>query len=368
MMLNSPGCNTCMAPLQPEDGHDLCPSCLVKSLLLALHSSAGTEDAGTPTPPMAESYSEEDAVSMAASELDIRQPESTPASAFFRRAPASTTFTVPPSKEYLRELQACWRDTRAFSRLPSDGRTLAAMQDAAKFGLDHMPAIEPAIASLIVSPDEALRPEARCPRPQCRVTDDLLSKAYDTAARMGRMGNSLSHLMLALSASLQEAAPDVSSTSLSDASLQAFALMSRELGRLMSMLVQTRRQVWLAQSPLSETCRRTLRTVPVEPGHLFGTAALQVLERTVQADQTRQQFSGLRRGMPPPARLRGSMSAPRGRSRPPAQPSGHHGPQRPTERQVRYRDNPAHLPSRQPWAVEPNRRPPRAFRGRGARY
>lgn len=200
----------------------------MKSLLLALHSSAGTEDAGTPTPPMAESFSEEDAVSMAASatlfneynveepshasglgsrssahissdgmgdssmgaiirmalarlQLDIWQPESAPANAFFRRAPPSTTFTVPPSEEYLRELQTCWRDTRAFSRLPSDGRTLAAMQDAAKFGLDHMPAIEPAIASLIVSPDEALRPEAWCPRPQCRVTDDLLSKAYDTA-------------------------------------------------------------------------------------------------------------------------------------------------------------------------------------------
>jgi len=27
-MLNSPGCNTCMGPLQPEDGHELCPSCL----------------------------------------------------------------------------------------------------------------------------------------------------------------------------------------------------------------------------------------------------------------------------------------------------------------------------------------------------
>ncbi|XP_034001039.1 uncharacterized protein LOC117494304 [Trematomus bernacchii] len=110
------------------------------------------------------------------------------------------------------------------------------MHDAAKVGLDHMPAVEPTIASLIVSPDEALRSEARCPRPQCRVTDDLLTKAYDAAARMGRIGNSLSHLMLALSASLQQEALSASSTSLSDASLQAFALMSRELGRLMSTL------------------------------------------------------------------------------------------------------------------------------------
>ncbi|KAK0131086.1 hypothetical protein N1851_034236 [Merluccius polli] len=169
------------------------------------------------------------------------------------------------------------------------------MQDAAKFGLARMPAVEPAIAALVVSPEEALRPDARCPRPQCRVTDDLLAKAYDAAARMGRIGNSLSHLMLALSASLQEATVDASVHSFGDASLQAFALMSRELGRLMSTLVQARRQVWLAQSPLTETCRRTLRSVPVEPGEVFGSAALEALERTVQARQTRQQLSGLHR-------------------------------------------------------------------------
>ncbi|CAL8337620.1 unnamed protein product [Boreogadus saida] len=88
-------------------------------------------------------------------------------------------------------------------------------------------------------------------RTQCRATDDLLSKAYDAAARMGRIGNSLSHLMLALSASLQEVAVDAPAHDFSDASLQAFALMSRELGRVMSTLVQARRQVWLAQSPLT---------------------------------------------------------------------------------------------------------------------
>ena len=53
----------------------------------------------------------------------------------------------------------------------------------------------------------------------------------------------MSHLMLALSASLQEVAVDAPAHDFSDASLQAFALMSRELGRLMSALVQARRQV-----------------------------------------------------------------------------------------------------------------------------
>ncbi|CAL8339408.1 unnamed protein product [Boreogadus saida] len=175
-------------------------------------------------------------------QLDAAQTESAQASAFFRRNPVPATFSVPPSEEYLKELHACWRDTRALSHSSSDARTLAAMQNAAQVGLGRMPAVEPAIASLILAPDEALRPNARCPRPQCRVTDNLLSKAYDAAACMGRIGNSLSHLLLGLSTSLQQAQVEPSLQSLSDASLQAFALMSRELEGTMSTLVQTRRQ------------------------------------------------------------------------------------------------------------------------------
>ncbi|CAL8269113.1 unnamed protein product [Boreogadus saida] len=117
-----------------------------------------------------------------------------------------------------------------------------------------MAAVEPTIASLIVAPEEVLRPDARCPRPQCRITDDLLTKCYDTAARMGRIGNSLSHLILALSQSLQSSSADASVQSLSDTSLQAFAFMTRELGRLMASLTLARRQhnrPWIVASRLT---------------------------------------------------------------------------------------------------------------------
>ncbi|MEQ2183382.1 hypothetical protein GOODEAATRI_032017, partial [Goodea atripinnis] len=83
-------------------------------------------------------------------------------------------FVVPPSAEYVQELHGCWMDTRAFSRPTVDDRALAAMHKVPKFGLGCIPPDESAIASLIVPPDEALRPNACCPRPQCRVTDDLL--------------------------------------------------------------------------------------------------------------------------------------------------------------------------------------------------
>lgn len=97
--------------------------------------------------------------------------------AFFRKQNAIPSFAVPPSMEYIKELHACWSDTKAFSKPTSYGRALASMQEALKFGLGHMPAVETAVASLIVAPDEALRTNARCPRPQCHVTDELLCRA-----------------------------------------------------------------------------------------------------------------------------------------------------------------------------------------------
>ena len=57
-------------------------------------------------------------------------------------------------------------------------------------------------------------------------------KFYDAAARIARLGYSMSHLVLALSQTLQTSEADPSAQSLSDNSLQAFAYMTRELGRL----------------------------------------------------------------------------------------------------------------------------------------
>lgn len=300
--------------------------------------------------------------------LDIPQPvESGSGNAFFRRGRTPTPFAVPPSQEYLRELHACWRNPGALSRLSDDGRVLAAMQEAAAAGLDCMPAVEPAIASFIVSPEEALRRDVRCPRPQCRVTDELLSKAYNSGARAGRLGNSLAHLLFALSASLQDVNGAAAASSFSDAALQAFAWMTRDLGRVMSYLVQARRQVWLAQSALTESCRRTLRGVPVEPGQMFGSAALEALERTVQARQTRQQLSDLSRVMPPPPpphRLRSQAPGPS--VRPPHRDWATDGRY---FQQGRARDSrvASRQPVRRPRASGTGRRPPRPPKGHGAR-
>ncbi|XP_059207148.1 uncharacterized protein LOC131986285 [Centropristis striata] len=137
---------------------------------------------------------------------------------------------------------------------------------------------------------------------------------------MGRIGNSFSHLILGLSQILQDSGGDSSAQTLSDASLQTFAFMSRELGRLMSTVTLACCQVWLAQAPLSEGCRRTLRSLPVVPCRMFGPAAQQAVERSAQVDQARQQFASLRRGpVQAPRRMDLLPSGPN-RSHPPARP------------------------------------------------
>ncbi|KAK7907527.1 hypothetical protein WMY93_016139 [Mugilogobius chulae] len=186
-------------------------------------------------------------------------------------------------------------------------------------------------------PDCASRRSAaiKCevPKPTMSCNDELLCKAYDAGARMGRMGNSLSHLLLGLASSLEAVGIDTPTQGLVDTSLQTFALMSRELGRLLSTLTQVRRQVWLAQSPLTETCRRTLRALPVVPGELFGAAAQEALQRTALASQTRQQLAGLHRratSLPSPGPVPSSRQPIAG---------SFQVPQRPVTRASRFRND-----------------------------
>ncbi|XP_074483968.1 uncharacterized protein LOC141763298 [Sebastes fasciatus] len=143
-------------------------------------SRAGSESAPATVKPV---------VRMALARLGVDEAPTagTSSSAFFRWAPPLAGFSVPPSQPYIEELHKCWPDPKSLSHHTTDGRALASMQNADTYGLGKMPAVEPSIAALIVSPNEVLRPDARCPRPQCRITDDFLVKAYETAARMGRV-------------------------------------------------------------------------------------------------------------------------------------------------------------------------------------
>lgn len=89
-----------------------------------------------------------------------------------------------------------------------------------------------------------------------------------SAKSIEHLENILSHLLLALSSSLQKAQMDSFTWDTCDVLLQAFAYQTQELGRLMAMLIHTCRHVWLAQSSIMEVTRRILHQLPAEPVHI----------------------------------------------------------------------------------------------------
>ena len=164
------------------------------------------------------------------------------------------------------------------------------MADAESHGLADMPAIDTCIAALVVSPDEALRPHPRCPSVECRRTDELLTKAHNTATRVGRLSNSLAHLMLALQASPPEQSTERVTEELLNTALQTIGYIAQDTGRLVATLVRSRRQVWLAQTPLPEPCRATLRALPLVLGHVFGPKVKEALDRrTIMSEARRKE-------------------------------------------------------------------------------
>ncbi|KAL2094894.1 hypothetical protein ACEWY4_009613 [Coilia grayii] len=80
----------------------------------------------------------------------------------------------------------------------------------------------------------------------------------------------------------------------------ALGAMASDCGRALGLLAHARRQVWLAQSSLPEACRNNLRELPLTPGHLFGPAAQEALERRVRVTESRSQHAAQRSGFDDP--------------------------------------------------------------------
>lgn len=205
--------------------------------------------------------------------------------------PRTNVFTIPQSPDFTEVFSQAFKSAHS-TRLDRASRLLAAMEDPGTIGLGPMPPIEPAVASLIVPPDEALRQDPRCPNMECRRTDNLIGKIYNSTACLGRTVNTLAHLLLAINASLS--LPDAAATELVNVALRSVGSIAGHCGKVMGSLVQARRQVWIAQSPLSESCRAALRQLPLVPGQIFGPAAQEALDRRLVASEARCQLQGQR--------------------------------------------------------------------------
>lgn len=230
---------------------------------------------------------------MAVARLGLDKSPTQPAqtNVFFRQVANSDVFAMPPCKDFVAEFSNALTGSNVSRRRSKTARTLASMAEADSIGVGHAPEIEQPVAALVVSPDEALRGNVRCPSAQCGRTDTLLKKAYESVAYITRAENTICQLLLACNTTLESSNVDPSILQFLRTAMLSMGHVTRELGTLSATLLTARRQVWLAQARLPEDCKKTLRDLPIVPGHLFGPNVSEILEKRMKLSEASRQLT-----------------------------------------------------------------------------
>ncbi|MGH0117556.1 UNVERIFIED_CONTAM: hypothetical protein FKN15_005058 [Acipenser sinensis] len=174
-----------------------------------------------------------------------------------------------------------------------------------------------------------------CPNRQCRITEAHLKKGYAAATEAVRLSN-VASLLTVYQAALLRDLPECPSAALrtelgtvAQLLVKLAQLNARAQGRSIASLVVARRQLWLSQARVQEPDKVPLLDAPISPGHTFGPAVEEMLQRSVKAREASQQLAKMWPSKPfqprrpqerqwrraPPqqqAQSRGSMTAPSG--------------------------------------------------------
>ncbi|MGH0170524.1 UNVERIFIED_CONTAM: hypothetical protein FKN15_002728 [Acipenser sinensis] len=164
------------------------------------------------------------------------------------------------------------------------------MQGASEAGLASFPPVGAAFAALVKSPTlSGLVKDPTCPNKQCRTTEVHLKRGYSAATEAVRLSN-LASLLSVYQAALVKDLPDYPSVSLraelgliAQLLVKLAQLNARAQGRSIASLVVARRQLWLSQARVQEHDKAPLLDAPITPGHTFGPAVEEMLQRSAKA-------------------------------------------------------------------------------------
>ncbi|MGH0118806.1 UNVERIFIED_CONTAM: hypothetical protein FKN15_056193 [Acipenser sinensis] len=242
---------------------------------------------------------------------------------------------LPAFPDFIKEVQSTWG---APASTPATSRKAAAfnMHGASEAGLALFPPVGAAFAALVKVPTlSGLAKDPSCPNKQCRITEAHLKKGYAAATEAVRLSN-VASLLTVYQAALLRDLPECPSAALrtelgtvAQLLVKLAQLNARAQGRSIASLVVARRQLWLSQARVQEPDKVPLLDAPISPGHTFGPAVEEMLQRCAKAREASQQLAKMWPSKPfqprrpqerqwrraPPqqqAQSRGSMTAPSG--------------------------------------------------------
>ncbi|MGH0139315.1 UNVERIFIED_CONTAM: hypothetical protein FKN15_025145 [Acipenser sinensis] len=136
-----------------------------------------------------------------------------------------------------------------------------------------------------------------CPHPQCMVMETQLKRAYAAEAQVTCLANTAGILTAYMDNILREASlPELVATKLClllGMLLQISGLQGQALGWSLASLVVARRQLWLSQARILDADKVALLDALVSPGHTFGLAVEEILQRSHREREVSRQVAVL---------------------------------------------------------------------------
>ncbi|MGH0157485.1 UNVERIFIED_CONTAM: hypothetical protein FKN15_033734 [Acipenser sinensis] len=239
-------------------------------------------------------------VERAARHLGVDWPASEPTRRSLFELPSAQTLQsriLPAFPDFIKEVQSTWG---APASTPATSRKAAAfnMHGASEAGLASFPPVGAAFAALVKAPTlSGLAKDPSCPNRQCRITEAHLKKGYAAATEAVRLSN-VASLLTVYQAALLRDLPECPSAALrtelgtvAQLLVKLAQLNARAQGRSIASLVVARRQLWLSQARVQEPDKVPLLDAPISPGHTFGPAVEEMLQRSVKAREASQQLA-----------------------------------------------------------------------------
>ncbi|MGH0129857.1 UNVERIFIED_CONTAM: hypothetical protein FKN15_040001 [Acipenser sinensis] len=209
----------------------------------------------------------------------------------------------PAFPDYMEEVRSSWDSPASAPSVSKQATLLSSLEGADKLSLAGIPPVDSTIAALVRAPlvGEFAR-DPMCPNPQCRVTETHLKRVYAAEAQETRLANTASVLTMYLDGVLREAPlPEPVASGLrllSDTLLQISGLQGQALDRSLAGLIMARRQLWLSQARVPDTDNAALLDAPISPGHTFGPAVEEILQKSLREREASRQVAAL---LPPSA-------------------------------------------------------------------
>ncbi|MGH0163620.1 UNVERIFIED_CONTAM: hypothetical protein FKN15_045396 [Acipenser sinensis] len=236
-------------------------------------------------------------VERAARHLSVDWPASEPTRRSLFELPSAQPLQsriLPAFPDFIKEVQSTWG---APASTPATSRKASAftMHGASEAGLASFPPVGAAFAALVKAPTlSGLAKDPSCPNRQCRITEAHLKKGYAAATEAVRLSN-VASLLMVYQAMLLRDLPECPSAALrtelgtiAQLLIKLAQLNAQAQGRSIASLVVARRQLWLSQARVQEPDKAPLLDAPISPGHTFGPAVEEMLQRSLKARSSKQ--------------------------------------------------------------------------------